>query len=358
VATGLTNKEVAGTGLQPYGLVITSFPTLPAATQGAPYQNTLLAVGGTPPFRWAFTGGNKVQGLSLAASSGRISGTVASTVKVGNYSSKVQVTDSSTPPKTATAVVTIPVGAPTGSNCNNISINVAGTQTPAVALNDLGTGNYQGYEGGACTPTAQTLTLQATRLRPWPLPRRSSHAMQTAIPTPPNGAYALIALGVSVTEQPFIDFINVAGADPAKKSHLVLVNGGPEQLSKRLLGYHSSVRGALRGLYTAAGCRRMGQYCRFHRKRTNPVGVDEACPKALGDPYGVDVQAFRRLKSAAIHRVPPSGNGIRAAPAVRLPPPAANSADGEFTGWAGQRLTCANPGTYGCRERRLDAVPS
>jgi hypothetical protein len=62
-------------------------------------------------------------------------------------------------------VVTIPVGAPTGSNCKNIFIDVTGTQTPAVALNDLGTGTYQGYEGGLY-PNGSNVDRQLTRPRP------------------------------------------------------------------------------------------------------------------------------------------------------------------------------------------------
>src|SRR5205814_3694785 len=55
-------------------LKITSPSTLPAATMANPYNRTLAASGGTPPYYWSVSVGALPAGLSLNASSGAIAG--------------------------------------------------------------------------------------------------------------------------------------------------------------------------------------------------------------------------------------------------------------------------------------------
>jgi len=82
--------------------------TLPNATPGVAYSTTLKATGGKTPYTWKKTAALP-KGLKLSKG-GKLSGTVASTVRAGNYSIKVQVTDSTTPTaKTATATLTLTV---------------------------------------------------------------------------------------------------------------------------------------------------------------------------------------------------------------------------------------------------------
>jgi hypothetical protein len=85
---------------------VTSESPLPSAVIGAPYLDALDAFGGSPPYAW--TSSPLPLGLFLS-SSGTISGTVASTVKVGTFPFSVQVSDSSVPPISATAIMTLPV---------------------------------------------------------------------------------------------------------------------------------------------------------------------------------------------------------------------------------------------------------
>lgn len=64
---------------------------LPAAILGIPYEQTLAAFGGAPPFRtWALTSGALPPGIALDAGSGILKGTP---VEVGTYSFTVQATD-------------------------------------------------------------------------------------------------------------------------------------------------------------------------------------------------------------------------------------------------------------------------
>ena len=63
---------------------------LPAAMVGVSYSVTLAATGGTTPYRWSLTSGSLPPGLSLASTTGVISGTPTA---AGSYNFTVQVTD-------------------------------------------------------------------------------------------------------------------------------------------------------------------------------------------------------------------------------------------------------------------------
>jgi hypothetical protein len=217
--------SLSGAGTAPSGLAVSNYPTLPSAVQGAAYLATLEATGGTPPYNFQFTGGTKISGLKLASSTGTISGTVASTVAVGNYTVDVQVKDSSKPSKVATAVLTLPVASPTGlADCNNIDVDVPGTTTPIVALNDLGTGTYLGYEGGLypggsnVDPSAHLSAGESIAAAIQPLDANGT-------PDPTNGVEALLAIGVSYSNLAWGVFQTDANADPAKNTKVVLING-------------------------------------------------------------------------------------------------------------------------------------
>jgi hypothetical protein len=81
--------------------------TLPSGTVGTPYTATLAAVGGIAPYSWTIVGGALPGGLSLAASTGAISGTP---ISAGSSTLTVQARDMQTPADLATAVLTIGIG--------------------------------------------------------------------------------------------------------------------------------------------------------------------------------------------------------------------------------------------------------
>jgi Putative Ig domain len=85
------------------GLNITT-SSLPNGTIGIAYQATLAASGGTAPYSWSITSGSLPPGLTLAASTGILSG---SPTTPGTYTFTIQVSDSSVPPLTATQGFTI-----------------------------------------------------------------------------------------------------------------------------------------------------------------------------------------------------------------------------------------------------------
>ena len=233
---------LTGNGVAPNALVVSTPVTLPQATQKAAYQATLAATGGTGPYSWSLTGGQSLPSGLVLSSSGVISGTLASSVATGNYNFTVKVTDSTS--STANSTMTLGVFANLGDNCNDISYDVPGTTTPIVALNDLGTGTYQGSEGG--------LYPNGSNVRPASHDSDGVAFAQGIVPLDsngnpsPNGKYVLMAIGESTAQNEFNRFLPIANADPAKNPNLVIVNGAqggatPENFTSTTSPYWSTV---------------------------------------------------------------------------------------------------------------------
>lgn len=214
--------SLSGTGTAATSLAVTSFPVLPAATQSSPYLASLAAAGGTAPYTWSLASGSQLPGGITMSTAGTLSGTLGSNIGVGTYRFTAQVKDSSVPAKTATASFQFVVGAPTGANCNNIESYAKGTSNPLIPMTDLGTGSYDGSEGGlypagSNTPPpnweAAALT-QAAAIQP----------LNASGNPDPNGAIAMLSIGVSITRTIWDEFGPLETSDPARNSHLVLVN--------------------------------------------------------------------------------------------------------------------------------------
>jgi Putative Ig domain/HYDIN/CFA65/VesB-like, Ig-like domain len=230
--------DLTGTGKQPKGLNVTSYPTWPYGTQGSSYRTQLKANGGTKPYSWMVVSGTKIAGLRLNVTTGLISGAISKSVPPGVYTLTVQVQDSSSPPQRASQVETVNVLSPTGANCNEIGWNIQGTNSPIIDLMDLGTRTYLGYQGGLY-PNGSNVD---------PNPHESDgEAIANAI-TPldangnpsSNGKIVMMSLGESATEQPFDNFVDEANADPQKNPYLVLVNGAQGGATADLLQSQSS----------------------------------------------------------------------------------------------------------------------
>jgi hypothetical protein len=91
----------------PANLVITT-TSLPAGTVGVAYSATLTATGGVPAYTWAISVGSLPNGLSLAPSTGVISGTPTGT---GTAFFTALVTDSQQPPDSDSKALSITVNA-------------------------------------------------------------------------------------------------------------------------------------------------------------------------------------------------------------------------------------------------------
>jgi hypothetical protein len=231
--------SLTGNGVASSSLAIATFPTLPQATKSSAYQATLATSGGTGPFTWKVASGSSLPGGLSLSSAGVISGTLSSSVGTGSSTFSIQVTDSAS--KTATTKFTLGVYANLGDNCNDISFNVPNTSTPIVALNDLGTGTYQGSEGG--------LYPNGSNDRPASHDADGVGIAQGIQPLDSNGnpdasgKEVLLAVGESTAQNEFNYFIPIANADPAKNPSLVLVNGAqdprPSRLRRRTIGPQS-----------------------------------------------------------------------------------------------------------------------
>jgi len=228
--------DLTGTGIAPTKLVITNVTTLPAATQSAKYQASLLAKGGTAPFTYTLKSGSVLPtGLTLSGA-GLISGTLDASVAVGAYPFTIQVSDSKG--HLGSKGFTLNVGAATGANCANISFNIPNTSTPIVPLNDLGTGTYQGSQGG--------LYPNGSNVRP------SSHdadgvdiaegigPLNASGNPDPSGKLVLLAIGESTALDEFTEFLAIAKTDPALNSSMVIVDGAQGAATPKLLASSTS----------------------------------------------------------------------------------------------------------------------
>jgi hypothetical protein len=96
--------------------------SLPAGTQNSAYSTTLAVTGGTTPYSWSIASGSLPTGLSLASSTGVISGT--STV-VGTSNFTVQVTDANSLTNTKALSITINSNSIGGGSIGLVQANAA-----------------------------------------------------------------------------------------------------------------------------------------------------------------------------------------------------------------------------------------
>lgn len=98
--------------------------TLPTAAVGVAYNTTLTAANGTTPHTWSITTGALPAGLTLNASTGRISGTPTTS---GTATFTAQAQDSAAPPQLATQALTLLVrsSVPGGRTLTAIAVTPA-----------------------------------------------------------------------------------------------------------------------------------------------------------------------------------------------------------------------------------------
>ncbi|HKW99900.1 MAG TPA: putative Ig domain-containing protein [Bryobacteraceae bacterium] len=94
------------------GPTITTAPTLPNGTVGAPYNSgsgvTLTASGGTPGYTWSITSGSLPAGLNLDGTTGTINGTPTAAANAVNFT--VQVADAKNVTATKQFTITVASG--------------------------------------------------------------------------------------------------------------------------------------------------------------------------------------------------------------------------------------------------------
>src|SRR4029077_12201339 len=153
------------TGSKSLSLTVLAPPTvttasLPNGTQNAAYTTTLTATGGTTPYTWSITVGTLPAGLTLASSTGVISGTPTAT---GTTNITVQVTDANS--LTATKPLSITINTSSGGGIGLVQeIAVEGSSVGLVSV-AFPTANAAGNLILAfvrMSTTSQTVTLSDT----------------------------------------------------------------------------------------------------------------------------------------------------------------------------------------------------
>lgn len=213
--------DLTGSGIDPSTLALTSFPIMPTATKKATYYAPLNAVGGVPPYTWSLANGSTLpKGLTLS-SSGAVSGTPT---VLGTYVFSAQASDSSSPPLTAVATMSLSVNSPTGSVCNNTSWNVSGTITPIVGLDVLGPNTYLGSTGGLY-PNGSNVDDPNHHAYGVTLAQQIQPLDSTGNPDP-AGSEVLLVIGESNVFLEGQNVIQNTMASPGRNPSVIVVNGG------------------------------------------------------------------------------------------------------------------------------------
>jgi sugar lactone lactonase YvrE len=196
-ASDVSNNNVRLLQLIPLAV---STSGLPPALTTQPYSQTLAASGGFPPYTWSISSGSLPSGLTL--SSGRISGTPNA---AGTSTLSVTVLDSSSPPFSASATLTITVRnpAPTINSLASTSA-IAGSAAFSLTINGGGfTSTSQALWNGSPRATTvfngSTLTIGITTAD---LSAPGTSAITVANPSPGGGASYAASFLVTPVCQP------------------------------------------------------------------------------------------------------------------------------------------------------------
>ena len=140
--------------ISPGTLAITT-TSLPSGQVGIAYSATLVATGGTSPYKWTLTSGSLPTGLSLNSSAGTILGTP--TASANGISLKFSVSDSSTPVQSqpVTLVITVdPTNLSVAVSPKRAAVVTGQTVSITPTTNDLLGVNWSvagtGCSGAAC----------------------------------------------------------------------------------------------------------------------------------------------------------------------------------------------------------------
>jgi hypothetical protein len=152
---------------------LTISATLPSGTVNTGYSSAMTATGGTPAYTWSISAGSLPPGLTLAATSGTISGTPSTS---GTYNFTATVSDNGSPVQTQSAATSIVIAAATTTTGSGTTwyirhdggTNTQCTGTTNAAYPGTGTGLACAYNhpyqmlnySGAWTSFAQGDTIQ------------------------------------------------------------------------------------------------------------------------------------------------------------------------------------------------------
>ena len=199
------SSSPAQTASAPLSITITQSPTLaitttslPAGLVGQAYSATVVATGGTTPYKFSITTGTLPAGLSLNAVTGAITGTPTTT---GTSPFTVTVTDSSSPVQTAHANLSITVDPALMITTTSLPGGTIGTAYSATITATGGVIPYTFSITSGSLPNGLSLgsstgTISGTPTGP---PTTSAFTVQVAdANTPPDTASAQLTITIAV----------------------------------------------------------------------------------------------------------------------------------------------------------------
>jgi len=241
---------------------------LPTVTVGGTYSQSLQAVGGAAPYRWSITSGQLPAGLTLAPTTGAITGT-ASTAGTATFTAAV--TDSSSPTQTASLVMSVAVS----SNLAPASVNQLSISAPASTTGTVGSAYTQalGVTGGTgpytwafsdSFPAGLTLSRSGV-ISGTPLPGSAGSynvtvsVTDTESPVQTASSTMSIAIGAAASPLSILSSTLASGTTGASYSQSLQATGGTASYAWSLAsgslpaGLTLSSSGAISGTPTGSG---------------------------------------------------------------------------------------------------------
>ena len=242
----------------PLGIVTAS---LPGGTAGAPYSQTLQAVGGVPPYQWAVTTGSLPNGLKLDAATGVISG---APLTAATTQFTVTVTDHAATPGTARQPLSISVVAPAALTISTASLP-GGTQGAPYSQKLAATGGVPPYHwsvSAGTLPAGLNLGTDSGIIDGTPYVEGSStFTIQATDSAAGTTAKTTRAFGIAITKLTQVSVssgVLAAGTVNTPYSQVLQANGGATPYSWSVIagslppGLLLSGAGTISGVPTAA----------------------------------------------------------------------------------------------------------
>jgi hypothetical protein len=214
------------------GIAISTAEQLPSGSVGGAYSQTLTAVGGTPPYRWAVTSGTLPGGLALNPATGVVSGTPLAN---GAFHFTVQVTDNTG--ATASLQFTLTIGSGLAITSSSLPSSLLGQPYPSITL--AAAGGAQPYAWSVtkgALPPGLVLTGAGTLSG---TPSEAGAFSFTVQVTDSNGATASQAFTISITP-PNLPQVNVSGV-PESSTAAQQINFGVALASAYPLGVTGTI---------------------------------------------------------------------------------------------------------------------